>query len=479
MGDHASAFPSKRFFVEMLTRDIELGDAILDLIDNCIDGIHRELAKGPRNAAASAQPYKGFWARIDLDKKSFAILDNCGGIPRDVAEKHAFRLGRPEGTKEVDAPTVGVYGIGMKRSLFKLGRSATVTTLNAGKAYRVSISKQWMKDDNDWSLPLADIPKANVPVALGNAKAGTLIEVEALVPGVVEEFDTQGSTFLTTLRSTVATHYSYILHKGFAIEINKQAVAPRALNILVSRSKAPGPRIEPFVYESEHDGIKVELIVGLYRSIPSEKEVQDELTGKATAGSRETCGWTVICNDRVVVYNDKTRLTGWSEAGVPAYHPQFNAIAGIVRFQSNQMVGLPITTTKRGLDASSELYLAVKDQMREGLKTFTNFTNHWKEHGADRDALVAAADSSEPFSAAAQLPKTRWSAVHKGLRGRKYVPDLPRPKAQTPTDVTIKFTRRRVDVERVAAHLFEEPETVTATQVGEECFDRYLSQAKQ
>lgn len=37
--------PAKRFFVEMLTRDIELVDAILDLIDNSLDGAMR-LLKG-------------------------------------------------------------------------------------------------------------------------------------------------------------------------------------------------------------------------------------------------------------------------------------------------------------------------------------------------------------------------------------------------------------------------------------------------
>ena len=33
--------PTKRFFVKMLVRDIELYEAILDLIDNCVDGIVR------------------------------------------------------------------------------------------------------------------------------------------------------------------------------------------------------------------------------------------------------------------------------------------------------------------------------------------------------------------------------------------------------------------------------------------------------
>ena len=37
----ASFKPTKRFFVEMLTRDIDLEDAILDLLDNCLDGVSR------------------------------------------------------------------------------------------------------------------------------------------------------------------------------------------------------------------------------------------------------------------------------------------------------------------------------------------------------------------------------------------------------------------------------------------------------
>ena len=36
-----NASPVKSLFVSMLTRDIQLEDAILDLLDNCVDGILR------------------------------------------------------------------------------------------------------------------------------------------------------------------------------------------------------------------------------------------------------------------------------------------------------------------------------------------------------------------------------------------------------------------------------------------------------
>ena len=41
----AKTTPSKKFFVSMLTRDIDLADAILDLIDNCLDGAMRQGAQ--------------------------------------------------------------------------------------------------------------------------------------------------------------------------------------------------------------------------------------------------------------------------------------------------------------------------------------------------------------------------------------------------------------------------------------------------
>lgn len=36
--------------------------------------------------------YSGFFSHISFSKDSFTIEDNCGGIPKDVAEKYAFRM---------------------------------------------------------------------------------------------------------------------------------------------------------------------------------------------------------------------------------------------------------------------------------------------------------------------------------------------------------------------------------------------------
>ena len=107
-----NAAPVKSFFVSMLTRDIKIEEAILDLLDNCVDGILRN-----RKSINSDKPYTGSWAKITFAKDSFSIEDNCGGIPWELSE-YAFRMGRDPGRGPDTAGVVGVYGIGMKRAIF-------------------------------------------------------------------------------------------------------------------------------------------------------------------------------------------------------------------------------------------------------------------------------------------------------------------------------------------------------------------------
>lgn len=100
------ASPVKSFFVHMLTRDIKLEEAILDLLDNCVDGILRS-----EGTNSKKEPYSGFWAEIEFKKDSFSISDNCGGIPWNLHD-YAFRMGRRTDRPPDTPGTVGIYGIG-------------------------------------------------------------------------------------------------------------------------------------------------------------------------------------------------------------------------------------------------------------------------------------------------------------------------------------------------------------------------------
>src|SRR5258708_6948185 len=142
------ASPVKSFFVSMLTRDIKLEDAILDLLDNCVDGVLRS-----KNGATGKRPYEGFGADIEFKHDSFSISDNCGGIPWDLHD-YAWRMGRTQKRPPEQPGTVGVYGIGMKRALFKMGEHCLISTQNASHLYDVEITPAWIKDEGDWKIPV-------------------------------------------------------------------------------------------------------------------------------------------------------------------------------------------------------------------------------------------------------------------------------------------------------------------------------------
>src|SRR5713226_5615602 len=148
-----NASPVKPFFVYMLTRDIRLEDAILDLLDNCVDGILR--SKAAKEAKEKKRPYDGFWAEIKFDKDTLSISDNCGGIPWSL-HKYAFTMGREaDPDRPLDATgTVGTYGIGMKRAIFKMGRECSISTRNERDAYDVEIAPDWIEKKGDWELPV-------------------------------------------------------------------------------------------------------------------------------------------------------------------------------------------------------------------------------------------------------------------------------------------------------------------------------------
>src|SRR5689334_4732415 len=102
--------PTKTLFIDALTRDIELIDAVGDLVDNSVDAAFR--LNGKSN-------YHGLYVNISFSAKGFTIEDNCGGISLKVAKEVAFRLGRP-GNVTAPVGLIGRYGIGMKRAFFKI-----------------------------------------------------------------------------------------------------------------------------------------------------------------------------------------------------------------------------------------------------------------------------------------------------------------------------------------------------------------------
>ena len=447
----------KSFFIEMLTRDIDLVDAILDLLDNCVDGILRQKGK-----SSGKTPYKGFKAEIKFDENSFSISDNCGGIPWEL-HWYAFRMGNARDNKDSNLPMIGVYGIGMKRAIFKIGKRCLISTRNQEDCYEVEITPKWIEDPDKWELPVSESSRPD-------KEDGTTIVIDELNEGITTHFRERKELFALELTEKVKTHYAFILGKGFEVQINGKPVEAKPTRMVFN------DKIKPYIYQTESDGVKVFLSVGFIRSIPSQEDVNAEQEKRRY--SSMDAGWTVICNDRAVLYCDRSELTGWGEAGVPRYHTQFIAISGIVEFKSNDAAKLPTTTTKRGIDASSTLYLQVKNKMREGMQIFTNYTNKWKDNVSESKVHI---DSGEPHTLDEIKKETKnlkLSSVKKGLRGKQFKPKVPLPKPEESTVKRISYSKELDDIQKVQEYLFGEEE-VTPSKVGEECFDQMLKEAQQ
>lgn len=469
--DHTvSAFPTKKFFMSMLTRDIALNDAIMDLLDNCIDGIHRQ-QKGKR--IRKSKPYGGYFGEITIDESHFTLKDNCGGIPLNTAINYAFKMGRSEEYHDDDTlETVGMYGIGMKRAIFKMGLEAEIYSCHAETQFKVQIPNDWAEQP-EWLFNYSELTKVEISSYL--SEEGTLIRIGNLHENIRKQFNNK-AVFLKNLSIELRNHYGYIIQQGFKISINGIDIEPLELNLLTSEGDS-SKSIKPYVYTSKIEDVEVEVIIGFYRPPANNEEIEKELDGNNAKSSSENAGVTVICNDRVVLYCDKTYLTGWGELPVPKYHTQFISIAGVVHFRSNNPILLPVTTTKRGLDTSSAIYAEVKNRIKDGLKYFTSFTNNWKTPSEERSKLFERTlkiNVLQPGQTKSTLISLKNSK--RGDTGLYQLPNLPKPNDEIRDKfVVISFQREKVKVDAINNY-FLSGQAKSAAEVGGWCFDELNNQ---
>ena len=142
------ASPTKEFFIYMITRDIQTNAAIVELVDNAIDGAKRLRKDGN---------YEGLKIEVTFDKDRFIIKDNCGGIDIETATKYAFKFGRPTERENQQGYYTGIFGIGMKRALFKLGRKFKIISTTSTEHFVVDIDvDDWIKKE-EWQFDMYDI----------------------------------------------------------------------------------------------------------------------------------------------------------------------------------------------------------------------------------------------------------------------------------------------------------------------------------
>ena len=360
------ANPTKDFFISMLTRDIPLDRAILDLIDNSVDAA----------TTISGDNLNGKEIKITLTESHFKIEDNCGGFDLETAKHYAFRFGRDSKSPRLTPHSVGQFGVGMKRTLFKLGNNFKVTSVYDKGAFKLDVDVQtWLSsEDEKWAFKVQPIDKDMKP-------DGTYIEVTNLFPSVREQFI--DNEFLRNFKQEVALAYFKRISQGLKIFINEDEVDLFDIN----------------VKHSEELGIVV----------LKEKFEDVEITVRVGVGDQNfhVGGWYIVCNGRLVESADQSSKTLWGTNSIPKYHDRFAFFRGVVEFESEDSSKLPWTTTKTGVDTDSSIYRYANKLMLEALDPVIKFLNQREmerkqaaEHRLDdnQKVLSMAIDNADSIS---------------------------------------------------------------------------------
>ncbi len=362
----AFANPTKIFFVKMITRDILLEDCILDLIDNSVDGAWRSEGSHPMGLAQDTDLSK-YTISLSLSPDTFTIIDNCGGMTLDDAVNHAFSFGRRV-TEAHDEYSIGVYGIGMKRAVFKLGSDIRIRSTSTDDkkerlpfAVPINVAK-WVTDDAPpWDFDI----EADEPLQ----EDGVEITVKTLAPGVIRSFES--ATFMQNLRRTIARDYTLHLNRGLKILLNGSQIVGTQIELRQGEDFSP-MRI---AYDDTADGlaVSVEIIGGMAAPPPDSSEPDEQDDGD------KRYGWYIACNGRIVLAADKTVISGWGTDEWPMWHRQYSGFLGLILFTASDASALPLTTTKRNVDTASEVFRRAQPRMREVTKKWIAYTNVRKQ----------------------------------------------------------------------------------------------------
>jgi hypothetical protein len=360
-GSRVEAKAEKRFFIEMLVKDIELLPAIVDLVDNSIDAARRLHPDGN---------LEDQWVEIQVDGEQFRIQDNSGGIDIDVARDYAFRFGRAREFRGVPK-SVGQFGVGMKRAIFKLGDEFEVESIyrkiesdaaaRGNSRFNLKVDVERWEAEDDWAFSL-DSHEEGIELA-PDTVAGATITVRRLHPSVADDF--QDGSIVDDLKREVRVRHQESIDRGLTLKVN--TVRQTATRLALQQSPLLSPVRRSFEVDTDEGKVRVELFAGTVRA-----EMKREDSEPVDLGSAESfqdpsdAGWYLFCNDRLLMVADTSPVTGWGNPAA-AFHPQYRLFRGYVYLSADDAALLPWNTTKTAVDRDSPVFRSVASQMKSTL----------------------------------------------------------------------------------------------------------------
>lgn len=426
-----NAAPTKRFFISVLVKDINLLDAIVELVDNSIDAARSKL---------SAEDFKKTVVTLNLDSNNFFISDNSGGMSIEHAKNNAFRFGRPDSAPTTPG-TVGEFGVGMKRALFKLGRTFHVSSRTHNEYFTIDVDvDEWEKrpeaQPDTWSFEFSSQGQ-NISPELPN---GTEIKVSDLLSHVSQELG--NAAFQSRLMETIRQAHAESLANGLQVIVNNIPV--QGVHALLLSSEDLKPIVKKIILEIDNKIVNVSIMAGV-----GEAKLID-------------AGWYIYCNGRQIERAEKTEKTGWNSTiedsdRTPKAHWQFRRFRGYVFFQSSSQDVLPWNTTKTSLDVESASYLQIFPEITACLRQILEFLNALDSESSQPGELTALIESAKLMRVSSLTENTTFS-----YNARPFTPQT--------KEIRISYVKPAEIVNIVKEHLGAK----NNRDLGEKTFDYYI-----
>jgi hypothetical protein len=429
----ANASPEKRLFISLITRDISLAEALLDLIDNSINAALEPLASDLKTADDYQRLLENkrikpkVEVHLTVGTGKISIIDDAPGISLETAKNHVFKFGRD--TDEASASDrLSVYGIGLKRAIFKCGNKISIISDHREGGFELDLNvRAWAKlKDQPWTFEIT--PRAPTKV-----DCGTQIIISDLHDDVHRRLN--DGLFLPQLRDRISRTYSFFIGRVVEISLNKN-------------------QIEKEVFEIGSNYTSQKFQSG---------DVSCNITAGIAATSGDTfrdrnAGWFVFCNGRAVLFADKTILTGWAGGGLPIFQPKHRPFLGTVFFVSADTEALPWTTTKASVNEENAVWQEAKRHMVLVGRVVTGFLDKiYSGEGTEVGRADIQESSGKPisiFTAAVAQPKTFKPPVKPAARTTK-----------------IQYDAKIAEIKKIESYLGQ---TMGGSKVGRYTFDYFL-----
>lgn len=335
------------FLQNVLTQDITTLEALYDLIDNSIDAAKSKIAAAgdyKKDQYGLPESYNGFEIEIKIGKNSLSITDNCSGI-----DEHTFQFGTFHTGKTSNHPFgIGRFGVGLKRSLLKMGNSYEVAIDDASVQYIANFDKSNIGGALDNKM------FANVYPSTG--KIFSAFSVSDLHSEVVN--DIHSVAWFENAVEGLNQRYGLYAQKGMAILLEDTF---RGDQYTVD---APLPKIREdgkFIPINKNiliHGVSIKIRSGIHQNYFFPGEDQYSLSKNRTLTAE--FGIYLICNDRVIVSASTASDYGWNAK----WHSEYNGYICLVHFLAENPALLPLNSPKTAFRLDSPLFLEFKQTLQ-------------------------------------------------------------------------------------------------------------------